>query len=443
MTDEGMRPACILFEAGRVLSVEPFNAEIGSAALLDVGDLWVLPGLIDSHVHINDPGRIEWEGFSTATRAAAAGGYTCLVDMPLNCIPATTDVTALQMKRAAANGNCLVDFAFWGGAVQGNSAHLAPMAKAGVRGFKSFLVHPGIEEFTMVDERDLRAAMPLIAKTGLPLLVHAEDPTVLAARPADRSDPRAYRSYLRSRPDACEIAAIEMMIRLCRESGCRVHIVHLATGAALPILQQARAEGLPITVETCPHYLYFAAESVPYGATEFKCAPPIRSAANRDSLWQGLRDGTIDLIATDHSPCLPELKLRDEGDFFAAWGGIASLSLALPVIWTAARQRGFSIADVVRWMARNTAHLAGLDLKKGRIAPGYDADFVVFDPEESFTVTSADLHFRHPVSPYIGEALQGRVKMTFLRGTPVFQGGKFVDLQPGRECTVSEWTTAS
>lgn len=414
VTAEGLRPGCVVFESGRILAVENASAELGSVPVLDVKNLWVLPGLVDSHVHINEPGRTEWEGFTTASRAAAAGGYTCLVDMPLNSIPTTTNVAALKEKRTAANHDCLVDYAFWGGVVKGNTEDLLPLARSGVKGFKCFLVHPGIDEFSMVDEHDLRIAMPLIAQTGLPLLVHAEDPGAITNPPGD---PRKYTTYLQSRPPEAETRAIELMIRLCREYRCRVHIVHLASAQALTLTQRAREERLPFTVETCPHYLYFAAEDIPDGATQFKCAPPIREASNRELLWNGLRDGLIDLIATDHSPCPPQMK---SGDFFSAWGGIASLSLALPVIWTAAKRRGFTISDIVRRMSEKTADLAGLGSRKGRIAPGYDADFVVFDPDESFVVTPADLHFRHPVTPYLGERLEGRVKMTFRRGTRVF-----------------------
>jgi allantoinase len=444
VTAEGMRPACVVFENGRIVGVEKPGTELGSLPVTDVRNLCVLPGLVDSHLHINAPGRDEWEGFGTASRAAAAGGYTCLVDMPLNCVPATTNLAALEAKRRAAAGDCLVDYAFWGGAMRGNAEDLLPLARSGVKGFKSFLVHPGIEEFSMVDEHDLRLAMPFIAETGLPLLVHAEDPAVIASASREvGSEPRKYADYLASRPHAAETRAIELMIRLCREYRCRVHIVHLSSAAALPSLKRAREEGLPLTVETCPHYLYFAAEEIPDAATQFKCAPPIREASNRELLWSALRDGVIDLIATDHSPCPPRRKCLEAGDFFRAWGGIASLSLALPVIWTAARRRGFAITDMARWMGEKTAELAGLGSQKGRIAPGYDADFVLFDPDESFVVRPADLHFRHAVTPYLGEQLQGRVKSTFLRGRPVFQHGTFIHRYPGRECTVNEWTTAS
>ena len=444
VTPEGIRPATIVFENGIILGVEGLNVEIGTMPILDLQDLYLLPGLLDSHIHVNEPGRTEWEGFGTASRAAAAGGYTCLVDMPLNCIPSTTDVPALQLKRNAALRSSVVDFAFWGGAVKGNGSDLLPLAEAGVRGFKSFLVDPGIPEFTCVEEQDLRCAMPLTAQTGLPLLVHAEDPDLIAeAFRRNAGDARQYATYLRSRPAEAEILAIERMVALCREYRCRVHIVHLSAAAALSCLRRAKEEGLPITLETCPHYLYFDASHIRDGATEFKCAPPIREEANRECLWAALREGLIDLIATDHSPCPPEMKGLQDGDFFRAWGGIAGVSLALRVVWTAASKRGFTMADVVRWMAEKPAHLAGLSCRKGRLTAGYDADFVAFDPDTSEIVQTTDLYFRHPVSPYIGERLRGQVKMTFVRGAPVFDHGAFDGQESGRECTVNEWGTAS
>lgn len=444
VTAEGIRPATIVYENERIIAVESLGIDIGEVPAFEVGDFCLLPGLVDTHIHINEPGRTEWEGFATASRAAAAGGYTCLVDMPLNCIPATTDAPALEAKRQAAARDSLVDYAFWGGAVPGNAHQLLSLAQSGVKGFKCFTINSGVAEFESVGETDLRAAMPIIAKSGLPLLAHAEDPEVIAAAARlTPNDPRRYISYLHSRPPEAEMVAIERMISLCREYGCRVHIVHLSAAAALPLLRAARAEGLPITVETCPHYLYFAAARIAEGATQFKCAPPIRDEANREQLWEALREGLIDLIATDHSPCPPDLKLLKLGDFFQAWGGIASVSLALPVVWTAAKTRGFTLTDIVRWMSEGPACLARLNGRKGRIAVGYDADFAVFDPDAAFTAQPSHLFFRHPITPYLGEALQGRVVQSFVRGRPVFDHGTFDDSDRGRECTVNEWSTAS
>jgi allantoinase len=438
LTPEGVRPASVHLENGSVLSVEDYGLAPSRENLLDVGDDIVMPGLIDTHVHINEPGRTEWEGFQTATRAAAAGGVTCVVDMPLNSIPAVTTVESLAQKRAAAPGNCTVDYGFWAGVVPGNQNDLLPFALAGALGYKCFLSDTGVPEFTMVSESDLRSALPIVAATGLPLLVHAESPTILDAvdkHARNRTDvpSRSYRAHLESRPDDAELQAVELLIRLCREFNCQIHIVHLATAQALDSLRAARTEGLPITAETCPHYLHFTAERIPDGATEYKCAPPIRGAANRERLWQALEQGTISLVASDHSPCLPELRKKDAGDFRSAWGGIASLSLGLPVIWTEASQRGLSIADVSRWMAEKPAWLAGLQNRKGRIARGYDADLVIFDPGSHFTVTTDRLHFRHPVSPYLNESLTGEVKQTYVRGQLVFDNGSFPGKPIGEE----------
>jgi allantoinase len=438
ITPEGIRPAAILVEGERIKAVVSPNEVPGDGCeILDFGETAILPGLVDSHVHINDPGRSEWEGFETATRAAAAGGYTLLVDMPLNCLPATTTVDALQAKRAAAQGRCHVDWAAWGGVVHDNQNHIEALAASGVLGFKCFLINPGIDGFTMVTEQQLRAALPHVAQTGLPLLVHAElpGPVDRATQALANADWRSYSTYLQSRPDEAELAAIRLMLSLCREYGFRLHIVHLSTSQALPELRAARSEGLAVTVETCPHYLHLCAETIVNGATLNKCAPPIRSRENCEGLWQGLNDGTIDLVVTDHSPCPPGMKRLAEGNFRTAWGGIASLSVALPLMWTEASSRGFTLLDLARWMAAGPAQLAGCDQRKGRIAAGYDADFVVFDYDSEFVVTEESLHYRHPVSPYLGETLRGVVKATYLRGNPVFAEGKFPGEPGGRECS--------
>ena len=435
VTPDGVRPAALLVEAGRIRDVVSPDQVPMQIPGEDFGDAVLLPGLVDSHVHINDPGRAHWEGFETATRAAAAGGYTLLVDMPLNCLPGTTNVAALDAKRSAAQNRCRVDWLAWGGVVSDNSRDIEPLANAGVPGFKCFLVHPGIDGFTMVNEQQLRAALPHVASTGLPLLVHAElpGPIDFATERLSRADWSSYQTYLQSRPEAAELSAIRMLLSLCREYKFRLHIVHLSAASALPELRAARSEGLPVTVETCPHYLHFAAETIPDKATLFKCAPPIRSRENCEQLWQGLRDGLIDFIVTDHSPCPLEMKRIAEGNFQTAWGGIASLSVALPVIHTEVIRRGFSFDDLARWMSAAPAQLAGCASTKGRITPGYDADFVVFDPEAEFVVTPDRLHFRHPISPYLGEKLRGVVKATYLRGVPIFRDGEFPGAPIGRE----------
>jgi allantoinase len=432
---EGVRAAAVLVEGGRIRAVVPIGAAPADAERHDFKDAAILPGLVDSHVHINEPGRTEWEGFETGTRAAAAGGYTMLVDMPLNCLPATTNVAALEAKRAAAKGKCHVDWAAWGGVVDDNQHEIGALARAGVRGFKCFLIHPGIDGFTMVNEQELRAALPQVAQTGLPLLVHAErsGPVDAATAALAGADWRSYATYLKSRPDEAELSAIRMLISLCREFRFRLHVVHLSTSEGLPLLRAAKGEGLPVSVETCPHYLHFTAEEIPDDATLCKCAPPIRSAENREKLWQGLREGVIDLVATDHSPCPPEMKKLDEGNFKTAWGGISSLSVALPVVWTEAQKRGFGMTDIARWMADGPARLAGCGSRKGRIAPGCDADLVVFDPEAEFTVTKERTHQRHAVSPYLGERLRGVVNGIYLRGRQVVTKGAFSNARTGRE----------
>ena len=435
VTPHGIDAAGVLVQEGRIVDVVPPNQIPTEISVKDFDEAAILPGLVDSHVHINEPGRTEWEGFRTATRAAAAGGYTLLVDMPLNCLPATTTVAALEAKRRAASGQCQVDWMAWGGVVSDNQVHIEALAAAGVPGFKSFLIHPGIDGFTMVNEAELRAALPHVARTGLPLLVHAELPGPVddATGRLAQADWSTYAMYLQSRPDEAELSAICLMLALCREYQFRLHIVHLATGQALDLLRAAKSEGLPVSVETCPHYLHFSSEDIVDGQTLFKCAPPIRSRENCEKLWQGLRDGVIDLVATDHSPCPPEMKRLSERSFRTAWGGIASLSLALPVMWTEANRRGFTLADIARWMAEGPSRLAGCDSRKGRIAKNFDADFVVFEPEAEFIATEEHLHYRHRVSPYLGGKLRGVVKATYLRGNCVFADGKFPGEPLGRE----------
>jgi len=448
MTPEGEREAAVVIDGDCIVAVKDRADLAPDIPFEDLGDVALLPGLVDAHTHINEPGRTEWEGFATATRAAAAGGFTTLIDMPLNCLPETTDVAALELKREAARGQCLVDYALWGGAVDGNQKELEPLALAGVPGFKCFLIYPGCDGFTAIDRANLELALPHIARTGLPLLVHAE-----LAEPIDAANAhlnasganwREYATYLASRPDEAEMSAIAMLLELCRTYRFKLHIVHLSTAKALPMLVAARAEGLPVTVETCPHYLHCAAEKIPDGATLFKCAPPIRSAANRDALWQALRDGTLDLIATDHSPCPPHMKRLEAtepgqecGRFDEAWGGIASLSTALPVLWTECVKRGVSLGDLSRWTSLAPAKLAGLSTEIGSIETGKHANLVAFDAEASFVVTPDRLHYRHKISPYMGETLRGVVRSTWLRGERVFHAGEFAQQAKGREYAVS------
>jgi allantoinase len=433
VTPDGIRAAAVLEDQGKISGLCAREDIPPEYAVSDFGALAILPGLVDSHVHINEPGRTEWEGFWTATRAAAAGGYTTLIDMPLNCLPETTTVPALEAKREAAKGKCLVDWAAWGGVAGDNAEDIEPLAQAGVKGFKCFLIYPGCEGFQMVTREQLERALPHVARTGLPLLVHAElsGPIDEAASTLNEADWRCYETYLLSRPDEAELSAIRMLLDLCRRYRFRLHIVHLSTALALRDLRAAKREGLPVTVETCPHYLHFAAEEIPDESTLHKCAPPVRSRDNRERLWSAIWDRDIDLVATDHSPCPPDMKRppvfteKDTGRFDQAWGGIASLSVALPVMWTGMPARGLKLDDIARLMSAGPADLAGIGKRKGRIAAGIDADLVVFDPEAEFEVTPDRLHTRHRISPYVGERLLGKVVATYVRGREVFREGEF------------------
>ena len=417
-------PASVHISGGTIEAVRDWGDVPEGVPLIDAGELVVMPGNVDAHVHVNEPGRTEWEGYETATRAAAVGGVTTIVDMPLNSIPPTTTVAGFDEKLAAAEGKCTVDVAFWGGVVPGNVAELEPLVERGVRGFKCFLIHSGVDEFPHVTESDLRIAMPEIARLDSVLLVHAEvaGPIDAAATSLLCSDPRAYETFLHSRPREAENEAIAMMIRTARETACRVHIVHLSSSDALPMLRAAKDEGLPITAETCPHYLTFASEEIADGATHFKCCPPVRERENRELLWEAVADGTIDMIVSDHSPCTPALKLQESGDFMDAWGGIAALQFGLPVMWTDLRERGFGLNDLSRLMSAVPARLAGLDQRKGRLAAGYDADIVIWDPEKEFEVVSEMIEHRHKLTPYSGMKLFGKVESAYLRGRLVFNG---------------------
>ncbi|MDQ2813028.1 MAG: allantoinase AllB [Actinomycetota bacterium] len=419
---EGTRAASIVVTGPVITAVADYGAQLDAARDVDLGEVALLPGLVDSHVHVNEPGRTEWEGFATATRAAAAGGVTTICDMPLNSLPPTVTVAALAAKRAAAIGQCWVDVAFWGGAIPGGEADLRPLHEAGVIGFKCFLLDSGAPEFPPLDASGLRSVLGLLAPLDALLVVHAEDATEVK----DVSG-RDFGAFVASRPPVAERRAIEKVISAAAAAGtgARAHIAHLSAAECVAMIAGAKAAGIRLTAETCPHYLYFAAEQVPDGATEFKCCPPIRDSVNREALWRGLEAGVIDCVVSDHSPCPPELKSRGSGDFGQAWGGISSLQLGLSVVWTVARRRGRTLDDVVRWMAAAPAALAGLTAK-GRLAPGCDADLVAFDPDQSYLVDASRLQHRHPVTPYAGRTLTGRVRQTWLRGTSLLDGEKGV-----------------
>lgn len=430
VTPEGMRDALVHVRNGSIESVSVGGDAPEGASCLDVSPLVLMPGLVDTHVHINEPGRTSWEGFESATRAAAAGGITTLIDMPLNSSPVTTTLDAFRRKASAAEGKLSVDVGFHAGIIPGNAGELPGLADAGVFGAKAFLIDSGIEEFPASGERDLREAMASLAGRGVPVLVHCELSPDDA--PPSGGDVRSYRRYLASRPRSWEADAIAMMISLCREFRCPTHIVHLSSADAVPALRAARASGLPLTVETCPHYLVFCAEDIPDGDTRFKCAPPIRERENRERLWDALKEGVIDGIVSDHSPAPPAMKETESGDLVKAWGGIASLQFGLPVVWTEARRRGFSLNDVAEWMSAFPARLAGLGNRKGRIAPGFDADLIVWDPDAPVAVAPESTLHRHPMTPYAGRRISGSVHTTYLRGVPVYGLGRFPGEPRGR-----------
>jgi allantoinase len=458
---EGERAAALHIANGIVERIVEYASDHPTGAkVFDVPDLVISPGLVDTHVHINEPGRSDWEGFDTATRAAAAGGVTTLIDMPLNSVPATTTAAALEAKIEAARAQCHVDVGFWGGVVPGNAGDLDALIDAGVRGFKCFLVPSGVDEFPAVDEGDLRKALPILARRGVPLLVHAElhpesnpqsglrEPEAAPSVSKDAAGNPRYAAYLATRPASMELNAIRLMVRLAEEFKARVHIVHVSSAEGVEAIAAAKAGWAPITAETCPHYLTFTAADIPDGATEFKCAPPIRDASHREALWQGLASGALDLIATDHSPSPPALKTA--GDFLGAWGGIASLELSLAAAWTRLRAYGASAAqgrvsgdavpvahagalgDLARWMSAAPASLAGLGEHKGRIAEGFDADLVVWDPDAEFVVDPARLQQRHKLTPYAGRSLFGTVLTTFVRGERVWDKNRLARAYGGR-----------
>jgi allantoinase len=431
-TPTGIMAGVVLVKDGVIADVVPNQPRGASKQEIDIGDRVLMPGIVDPHVHLNEPGRTEWEGFATGTRSAAAGGITTLVDMPLNSTPVTTTADAFDKKAAAAVNQLQVNCGFWGGIIPGNRAAIEQLIDKGVLGFKAFLTHSGIDEFPNVTESDLHKAMPIIARHQLPLLVHCE---LTNTNLPTGNDERSYKNYLSSRPAAWEDEAIALMIRLCEQYRCHVHIVHLSSANSIEPIKRAREKGLPLTVETAQHYLYFNAENIPDAQTAFKCAPPIREKENNDQLWQALQDGIIDFVATDHSPAPPAMKEIGSGNLMKAWGGIASLQLALPVLWTAARQRKLPVTRMIEWLCEKPAVLPGLQKSKGKIAKGFDADLAVWDPEASFVVTAAHLHHKHKITPYLNQELYGVVQQTWLAGELIFDQGTFPTLNQGKIIT--------
>ncbi len=440
LLDGEFKAATVLVNNGVICDISAYDSQ-SDCTVDDVGSLVVMPGIVDSHVHINEPGRTEWEGFSTATRAAAAGGITTICDMPLNCIPVTTSAQAFAEKLKHIEGRLNVDLCFWGGVVPGNSGELNKMIDMGVMGFKCFLIHSGIDDFPNVERADLEESMPILARRGLPLLVHAEldcshgsDPTQEEKdqQKLFESEPQKYMHFLASRPRAWEDEAIKLMIDLCRQFDCRVHIVHLSSSDALPLIAAAKKEGLKITAETCPHYLTLNAEDIADGDTRFKCTPPIRERENCEKLWQGLEDGTLDFVVSDHSPCTPELKLLKEGNFDKAWGGISSLQFGLPAVFSEASKRGHSLARVSQWMSQGPAHFLGLDKRKGSLSPGHDADIIVFDPEQEQTIEAAMIEHKHKLTPHEGRVFKGKVLQTYVRGLKIYDNGHFSEVPCGK-----------
>ena len=426
-----IKPAVIIIKNGKIESIVnelPLNTT--NYTLIDAGNKIVMPGVIDTHVHINEPGRAEWEGFETATKAAIAGGVTFLVDMPLNAVPVTTTVQALQQKIKSTANKLYCNVGFWGGIIPGNQQHITALANAGVLGFKAFLTHSGIDEFPNVTHEDLQIAMPIIAATNLPLLVHCE--LMDNAVAPNFNNKQSYKNYVATRPTKWEDDAIALIINLCEANACSVHIVHLSAATSIQQIIAAKQKGLPITVETGQHYLYFNADEIPDGNTAFKCAPPIRDKQNNEALWAALKSGVIDFVATDHSPATSNIKEVQSGDFIKAWGGIASIQFALPVLWTAAKNRNATFTDIVKWLCEKPAILAGLQHCKGKIAVGFDADIIIVDDDKMFTVTEQIILHKHKLTPYLQHQLYGVVTHTFLAGNVVFENGVINELKQGK-----------
>ena len=427
ISDIGDRPAAVCVSDGRIVKIAAFDEVIPAKKDITITGA-LIPGLVDTHVHINEPGRTQWEGFESATKAAAAGGVTTVIDMPLNSIPPTTTVAALAVKKAAATGKCSVDVGFWGGSIPGNVSDLKGLHDEGVFGFKCFLLHSGVDEFPGSDLDDLTAALKELVTLDALMVVHAEDS--IAIQKSIKPSSRSYSEFLASRPKGAENVAIAQLIEQARTIKGRVHVLHLSSGDSLALIRSAKADGVRISAETCPHYLALTAEEIADGATQYKCCPPIREKINQDELWQGLKSGVIDLIVSDHSPCTEDLKIFDIGDFQQAWGGISSLQLGISIIWTQAREQDVSLWQVMKWMSQKPAELAGLE-RKGAIKVGMDADFAEFDTEAQFTVEPTALFHKNQITPYQGKTLQGKIKQTWLRGELIFKDASMINSPHG------------
>ena len=432
ITPQGIKEAIVIIQDEKILDVVAELPIDFDGTIEDVGNSVIMPGLIDCHVHINEPGRTDWEGFDTATKAAAAGGIASLIEMPLNASPVTTTAENFKIKLDAAENKLHVNCGFWGGVVPDNYDDLEALLQSGVFGLKAFLTHSGIDDFPNTNAEHLRKALLLLKKYNKPLLVHCE----LDAENRDsillEQNPRSYQAYLKSRPKAWENNAVKLMIDLCRETNSHVHLVHISSSEALPLIRAAKEEGLPLTAETCPQYLFFNAEDIADGATAFKCAPPIREKENNEKLWEALKDGTLDFIVTDHSPASPELKEIESGNFKKAWGGIAGLQFLLPVVWTAAKERGFSLEQISKLLCGNIANFLRINSSKGKLQKNFDADITIWNPEQKFIVEPSMIQHRHKITPYLNLELTGVIEQTFVNGNKVFDKGNFIHLNKGK-----------
>ena len=420
-----LQPATITFRHGKIEAID----FIKLPAAISYGHLVIMPGIIDPHVHVNEPGRTEWEGFNTATLAAAAGGITTIVDMPLNASPVTTTLNAFKQKLEASEGQLNVNCGFYGGLVPHHKKELENLLNEGILGVKCFLVHSGIDEFPESSKQDIVDILPFLKNANLTLLVHCELQT--SQPPEWIGDAGSYKSYLQSRPREWENNAISMVIELARDFHTPIHIVHVSSSEALPAIALAKASGISISAETCPHYIYFSSEEVQDNNTLFKCAPPIREKENNRLLKEALKSRVLDFIASDHSPAPPELKKVEDGDFIKAWGGIAGLQMMLPASWTALKEM-ITLEEFIPMLTSRPAEFLKLEKQKGAISVGLDADFVIWSPEEKFIVSEDDIYYKHKANPYSGRPMFGMVRCTIVNGINVYQDKQIINKNAGK-----------